>query len=79
MLSLSQMQIIAYLGDGEVYCRKCGEGKHLPMSKALSEYDVDSQFSDGLSCGECDKEIVEYPAVCSICGKPERNCEHVNA
>lgn len=60
MLSLSQMQIIAYLGDGDVVCRSCGEEAGWPMKHALSQYDVESSFSDGLSCENCGAVIIEY-------------------
>lgn len=61
MLSLEGMMIVAYLGDGEVYCRKCGEAAGLPMSAAMSRYEAESSFfSEGVNCDRCSDEIVEY-------------------
>jgi hypothetical protein len=60
MLSIEQMTIVAYLGDGFIVCRECGEKDGMPARDALCAYSVESDFSeDGLCCDECSKVIVE--------------------
>ena len=60
MLSIEQMTITAYAGDGFIVCRECGEKENLPTKDAMCAYTVDSEFGeDGLWCDDCGKEIVE--------------------
>ena len=61
MLSIEQMTITAYLTDGDIVCRACGEKAGLPTKDALCDYTMQSEFSDecGAYCGDCGKEIVE--------------------
>jgi hypothetical protein len=59
MLSLSQLTPVAYLTDGDILCIACGDKAGLPVSAQLIEYDLESDFEDGLWCGDCGKELVE--------------------
>ncbi len=60
MLSIEQMTVVAYMEDGCIVCRKCGEAAGMPAKDALCAYSVESDFSeDGLWCDDCGKEIVE--------------------
>ena len=61
MLSIESMTITAYISDGSVLCRACGEKAKLPASDAQCDYTMQSDFYDGVSCDDCGEEIVEYP------------------
>ena len=70
MLSIEQLTIVAYVTDGDILCRKCGEKQGLPTKDALCAYSA-GEFADndGLYCGDCSKEIVEpYTWTCPDCG-----------
>ena len=72
MLSAEQLIIVAYTrGECEVICRKCGEDDGLPMGQAMCAYSAgDWAGSDGLTCEECGKEIIEaYQWTCPSCGR----------
>ena len=38
MLSMEQLTTVAYMTDGGILCRKCGEAEGLPTSDALCAY-----------------------------------------
>lgn len=59
MLSISQLTVAAYMTDGAVVCRECGENAKLPTGAALIQYTLESDFPEGLSCDSCGKELVE--------------------
>ena len=63
MLTAFQCDVVAYLGDGEVYCPECapdqelGEGTY--NDHGIIRYTADEEWPEGLSCGGCGAEIVE--------------------
>ena len=63
MLTAFQCEVVAYLGEGELYCPDCaphidlGGGAYL--DHALIRYTVDEEFPGGAWCGNCEEEIVE--------------------
>ena len=59
MLSAEQLIITAYIGDGVILCRSCGEAEGLPMKDAMCDYAMQSDFEEGAWCEDCGKEIVE--------------------
>ena len=59
MLSIESMTITAYISDGSVLCRACGEKAKLPASDAQCDYTMQSEFEEGAWCDDCGKEIVE--------------------
>ena len=59
MLSIEQMTITAYITDGGILCRKCGEKENLPAKDALCDYSMQSEFEEGAWCDSCGYEIVE--------------------
>jgi hypothetical protein len=73
MLSIEQMTVTAYITDGAILCRKCGEKEGLPAKDGLCDYTMQSEFSeDGLYCDTCGKEIVEpYVETCA-CGSYDK-------
>ena len=59
MLCLSQLTAVAYLTDGDIVCLACGDKAGLPVKDQLIAYNLESEFEDGLWCGDCGKELVE--------------------
>jgi hypothetical protein len=63
MLTSFQCEVVAYLGDGDIYCPECapdidlGEGSF--NDHGLIRYTVEEEWPGGLWCGECGGEIVE--------------------
>ena len=61
MLSASQLVIVAYVTDGAIVCRDCGEKAGLPTKDALIEYSAQEYASEenrGLYCDDCGEEII---------------------
>lgn len=69
MLSIEQLTIVAYMTDGGILCRKCGEKERLPMKDALCAYTAGEYAGyDGLYCDSCNFEIDEpYIWECPTC------------
>ena len=70
MLSAEQLIIVAYTrNECEVICRRCGEDEGLPMGQAMCAYSAGEWAgSEGLTCEECGKEIIEpYTWTCPVC------------
>ena len=70
MLSIEQLTVVAYVTDGGVLCRKCGEKSGLPTSDALCAYSAGEYAgNEGLYCDECGHEIdPPYEWDCPYCG-----------
>ena len=71
MLSAEQLIVVAYYSERTgVLCRHCGEADpEMKMGEALSAYEA-GEFagSEGLTCEECSKEIIEaYQWTCPAC------------
>ena len=61
MLTSFQCEVVAYVGDGDLYCPDCAPeaiGEDLEDA-GLIRYTVDEEFPGGLWCGECGAEIAE--------------------
>ena len=58
MLSIEALTVIAYLGDGFIVCRACGEKRNMLISDSLCEYNL-GEWSEGCYCNDCDAEIIE--------------------
>ena len=70
MLSAEQLIIVAYThNECGVICRKCGESGMEIMGHAMSAYEAGEWAgSEGLTCEECGKEIIEpYTWTCPTC------------
>jgi len=71
MLSIEQLTIVAYMTDGGILCRKCGEAEGLPTKDALCAYSAGEYAgSEGLYCDDCGFEIdPPYSWDCPTCGR----------
>jgi len=64
MLTAFQCEVVAYVGDGDVYCPDCAlehvelEGQTL-SERAIIRYTLDEEFPGGAWCGACGDELVE--------------------
>jgi hypothetical protein len=94
MLTGFQVEVVAYLGDGAIYCPECVDDQELPGTKneaALIRYTVDEEFACGLSCDSCGAEIVDSDhdwldagETCDDCGyentdEPEPDDDELNS
>ena len=70
MLSIEQLTIVAYMTDGGILCRKCGEAEGLPTKDALCAYSAGEYAgNEGLYCDSCSFEIdAPYEWTCPGCG-----------
>jgi hypothetical protein len=73
MMGPEYFTVAAYITDGAIICRECGEMRGLPASDQLTKATVEADYQDdGLYCDGCTKEIVEEPEhylTCEYCGK----------
>lgn len=59
MLTAFQVDVVAYMGDGEVYCPDCVPSDQDCTDNAMIRYSAEESWPEGLNCGECHAEIVE--------------------
>ena len=80
MLTGFQVEVVAYLGDGAIYCPDCVDDHELPGSKneaALVRYTVEEEWPCGLSCDSCMNEIVDSDHDWLEAGETCEECEVV--
>ena len=60
MLTLAQVQPVAYMGDGFIVCLKCGDKAGMPVKDQIIAYDLEYSFEeDGITCDDCGEVLVE--------------------
>ena len=79
MMGPEYFTVGAYISDGKIMCRECGEKENLPASDQITESELWSSFSDyasegGLYCF-CGEELIAPEEPTEIEGDEDGNIE----
>lgn len=79
MFGIDYLTVGAYIVDGAVLCRACGEKRGLPTNDSVSVNEIENAFAhDGTFCDDCCAEVVEPCAEhCgqSVCSAPVEDAD----
>ncbi len=57
MFGVEYITVGAYLTDGTLLCRECGERERLPADDSISIASLEQEWPDGAWCDTCGREL----------------------